>query len=128
VPELLFYPETWLDREFKKAFRKLSAPDRESFETELGDLLEVLQNSRHPMTDPALQRWRPTAYKVRNQRFQAVEYRLRKLTRVIVGFLPPETGPIETLVLLTVTLKHDHPRMQRILEQHRGGIRDALGS
>jgi mRNA-degrading endonuclease RelE of RelBE toxin-antitoxin system len=126
VPELLYYPATWLDRDFKKTWRKLPAREQQRFEEELGDLLEALGHCSHPMTDPVLGRWRPTAYRLRKARFQAAEYRLRGLTRVIVGFLPDPQGCIGAIVLLTVTLKHDHPRILRVLGQHRGEILETL--
>lgn len=128
MPELRFFERTWLDREFQKTFRKLPKKEKERFEEELGDLLEALEQCRHPMTDPALGRWRPTGYRLRRASFPMVEYRLRRLTRVIAGFQPTAEGEIAMILLLCVTLRHDHQRLQRIIEQHQSDLRDELPS
>ena len=126
MPELLFYT-TWLDKHFKKAFRKLTARQQEERREQLAQFLEALQACNHPATDPSLQPWRPTSYQGVT-RIQGdgrlVEYRFPGLMRVIGCYFEEQQPdrPIRQIILLAATLTHDHDRMKRLLRQHRGEI------
>ena len=51
-----------------------------------------------------------------------VEYRLRGLVRVIAKY--PARPDTEDILLLAVTLDHDHERLKSLLRQHRSAIED----
>jgi len=123
VPELRYFEPTWFDRETKKAVRKLSTRDQARFEENLGGLLEALAGCRHPALDPSLARWRPVPYSgvvQLSKGLRLVEYHLTSVSRVIAGYR--ESAEVEQVVLLAVTVRHDHARLKRLLQAHRSGI------
>lgn len=127
MPDLQYFEPTWFDREVKKAVRKLAPRERARFEGDLAGFLETLAVCRHPATDPALAPWRPVPYSGVAQLpvgFHLVEYLLSGLTRVIAGYR--EGSVVEQVVLLAVTVRHDHARLKRLIQAHRREIQDAL--
>jgi hypothetical protein len=125
VPELRYFEPTWFDREAKKAVRKLSPRERARFEEDLASLLETLLGCRHPATDPALAHWRPVPYSGVVQLptgFHLVEYHLSGLARIIAGYR--EGGTVDQVLLLAVTVRHDHARLKRLIQAHRRELTD----
>jgi hypothetical protein len=83
----------------------------------LADLLEAIRRCSHPVTDPCLRAWRPSHYKgvTKIRAGHLVEYRFLPGTmRVIACYFDDE----DRVLLLTATVKHDHDRMQRLIEEH----------
>ncbi|HEX4953239.1 MAG TPA: hypothetical protein VF017_07580 [Thermoanaerobaculia bacterium] len=122
MPELVTFEPTWLDKEFEKAFKRLSVAEKESRMEDLAALMEALKGCRHPITDPDLARWRPGSYSgvLRLQPHQIlIEYRLRGLMRVIACHVRSSAeGVDDRVVLLAATLTHDHDRLKRLVRQH----------
>ncbi len=122
MPELVFFEPTWLDKEFEKAFKRLSADEKEARTEDLAALMEALRSCRHPVTDPSLARFKPGSYSgvIRLQPHQVlIEYRLRGLMRVIACYVrsSDETSD-DKIVLLAATLTHDHDRLKKLVRQH----------
>ena len=117
------FEPTWLDKHFKKAFKKLNARSQRERKAQLIELTEALQNSSHPIQDPKLSRYRRSSYRgvAQIDGGQLVEYRLPGTLRVIVCFFAQGSAAIEEehVVLMTATLNHDHERMKRLIKQHR---------
>jgi hypothetical protein len=120
------FEPTWLDKNFRKALKKLrSAEDREQILAQIEALLDALGQCRHPIQDPNLSRWHPTPYRgLKIPRGNLVEYRFPNLIRVVVCDFPGGVGGSRepTLLLLGVTLHHDHDRLMRLFKQHKKGI------
>ena len=111
------YKPTWLDKNFKKDFQALDGGRRSQCQEDLADLISDLQKCTHPVLDPVLGRWRPSAYKgvVRlDPGCHLVEYRLTGTVRVIACHFDAR----EEILLLTATVRHDHERMKRLLKEH----------
>jgi len=79
----------WNERDFRKAFRELSASEQDERLDELDQLSKALAVCRHPVTDPDLRPWQPSAYHVQKVRIRLYEYRFRYPFRVIAGFIDP---------------------------------------
>lgn len=120
------YPATWLDKHFRKTFEKLAPAEREERVRQLVELTEALKACVHPVRDPRLQPFRPTSYRGVTQipGGQLIEYRFPGTMRVIACYFEAgsEARPSEHVVLMTVTLSHDHDRMKRLIQQHRPGV------
>jgi len=113
------FDPTWKDRAFRKTFEKLSAAERTRQADEITALIELLGRARHPTLDPALQSWRPSAYRVPGVA-GLFEYRGRNLLRIIAQWREPTAEEPEGLVLLiAITLDHDHDRLRRLIESNR---------
>jgi hypothetical protein len=116
---------TWLDRRFQKDFKSLPSQDQQRRRSELAGLIRALGTCAHPSTDPTLRPFRPSSYKgVAKVPGQLIEYRLPGLFRVIVCYFTSDTGSgrEERILLVAATLTHDHERLQRLIQQHRGDI------
>lgn len=120
------FEPTWQDRHFRKALEKLRAEERKQRAGQVAALVKVLRVCANPVTDPALQAWRPSSYRGVIQLKgggQLVEYRFPGVMRVIACCFDSSGEPRRSLVLLlTITLEHDHERMKRLLRQNVGEI------
>lgn len=120
---VLLCDRTWLDRRFKKAFTRLTRQEQDELLTRLSELSAALGMGAHPILDPVIkQRYRPGAYDgvVSLKGAKLVEYRLGSLVRVIAKY-PARQGS-DDILLLAVTLDHDHERLKSLLRQHRSDI------
>lgn len=127
VPRLVrVFEPTWQDRYFRKALEKLTLPEREERAQQVADLVKVLQLCAHPVTDPRLQPWRPGSYRgvAQIRGGYLVEYRFPGVMRVIAccfeGVAEPNLQGL--ILLLTITLDHDHERMKRLIRQSSAEI------
>lgn len=119
--QVLPYKPTWLDKFFRKDLERLPQKDRGVCLQSLEDLLADLKACRHPLQDPLLSRWRPTPYKgVVKLAGHLAEYRLGSTMRVIACYFDDN----ETILLVAVTLKHDHERLKRLLKEHGRSLPD----
>lgn len=110
----------WNEREFRKAFRDLSEAEQEERLGELDQLSQVLAECRHPVTDPALQPWRPSPYSIPKVKIRLFEYRFRYPFRVIAGFIDPgEEDPEGVVLIVAATLSHDHKRLKEVIFRNR---------
>jgi hypothetical protein len=120
------YEPTWLDRDFRKALAKLPPGEQEQRLDQLSQLITRLQVARHPTNDPDLARYHPTGYgsvaKIASG--VLVEYRPPYPMRVVALWLAPPTTSLQerTVLLLTVTLGHDHERMKTLIKRHSGDL------
>jgi hypothetical protein len=113
------YEPTWFDREFRKAFTRLDLSQQAVFEQQLGDLMEALQACRHPILDAALQRFKPTPYRIAlpNPRSKLAEYRLGAKARVIARYVIEEQDVVgDEILLIAVTVDHDHERLVTLVK------------
>lgn len=113
---LFTYTPTWLDREYKKSLKALSEQEQADHEADLSGLLRALQACRHPATDLALQRYRPTAYAGLGVP-GLYEYRLAGLGRVIARCL--DAAPGGDMLLVAITVIHDHERIKRLIDKNK---------
>jgi len=108
---------TWEDHHYTKALKKLNPQQQEECFQELEDLIDDLARCKHPKADPILQRWNPGPY----QRVIKVrDIYCGQTMRVIARFIDPAPGG--EVLLLAVTLNHDHKRMKRLMKKHEGGV------
>jgi hypothetical protein len=120
---VLVFNSTWQDKRFKKTFAKLSPKDQDDLLLRLSGLAAALAATQHPILDPVLkQRFRPGAYDgvVSLRGAKLVEYRLGGLIRVIAKY-PARQGS-DDILLLAITLEHDHDRLKSLLRQHKSAI------
>lgn len=111
---------TWADKDFKKDFKKLPEQHKQRCETALEELITALAACSHPTAEATLQRFRPTAYRVRHKGDGALlEYRLPGTVRVIVCWHEESA----TIVLVAITVRHDHDRLQRLIQAHGGSLK-----
>lgn len=125
---VLLCKTTWQDRRFKKNFTKLASREQDEILTQLRRLSAVLATAAHPILDSLVQmRYRPGAYDgvVSLKGAKLVEYRLRGLVRVIAKY-PARQGS-EDILLVAITLDHDHERLKSLLRQHRAAIEEWEG-
>lgn len=124
-PVHVFEP-LWFDRDFKKSLSSLPQDQQTERLEELRDLALALADCRHPTHDPALARWRPSAYHVPKLSGAVLfEYRCRFPMRVIARWVGPSAAEPEGVVLLVaVTLSHDHRRLRDVLARNRSDLRD----
>lgn len=123
---------TWQDRRYGKDLRRQSPRDREAIEKDLAELLGNLRIAADLATDPSLARFKPTAYRyrglpqLRSPGAQLYEYRLHGLTRVIVCHFVSHAavGGEELVLLLAMTVSHDHERLVRLIREHRSSFDD----
>jgi len=122
---VLLFNTTWQDKRFQKTFTKLNRRDQDDILIRLSQLSAALTATPHPILDPVLkQKFRPGAYDgvVALKGAKLVEYRLGSLIRVIAKY-PARQGS-DDILLLAVTLEHDHERLKSLLRQHRSAIQD----
>jgi hypothetical protein len=120
-----FFEPLWFDRDFKKSLKSLSPAERENRLRELEELANALGLCRHPTHGPELARWRPSAYHVpKLTEIPLYEYRCKFPMRVVAGWLEPsESDPDGAVLLVAVTLSHDHRRLQEIVARNREALR-----
>lgn len=120
------FEPTWQDRSFRKAIEKLNPRERDERAIQVASLVKVLQVCAHPVTDPRLQSWRPSSYRgvIQVKGGYLVEYRFPGVMRVIACcFDGGADAPYQGLVLLlTITLDHDHERMKKLIRQSSADI------
>jgi len=111
------YKPTWLDKQFRRDLEARPQRERQQCLDLIAQLLSDLKECRHPVQDPQMQRWRPTAYggivKLKPGCHLA-EYRLTRTMRVIACYFEGKPD----ILLVTATLTHDHERMKRLLKEH----------
>jgi hypothetical protein len=123
---------TWQDKRYVKELKRQSPRDRKAIEKDLAELLATLRGAADLATDPDLARFKPTAYRyrgvpqLRSPGAQLYEYRLHGLTRVIVCHFVshPAVGGEELVLLLAMTVSHDHERLVRLIREHRSSFDD----
>jgi hypothetical protein len=115
----------WFDHHFKKAFKKLPGPEQKKRLAELANLVEKLADCTHPILDPRLSPWKPSAYhvpKVPHDK-QLCEYRCTFPMRVIAQWIEPcLEDPEGAVLLVAVTLSHDHERLKEIISRNRSSL------
>lgn len=106
---------TWADKDFKKSYKKLSRREKDRYERRVEELIGALSECSHPVSDPALRKFRPTTYHIAYKGEGALlEYHLPGTGRVIVCWIEEESR----IVLVAVTLNHDHDRLRRLIQKH----------
>lgn len=123
---------TWKDRRYQKELRRLSPRDRNAIERDLAELLTAVRTAADLATDPRLARFKPTAYRyrglpqLRSPGARLYEYRLHDLTRVVICHFAshPAVGGEELVLLLAMTVTHDHERLVRLIREHRSEFDD----
>lgn len=120
-PVYPFLP-TWEDRRFKKELSKLSPDAREGVLEEIRALIDALAGCRDPIRDRKLRPYQPSPYRAPGLKNEPrlYEYRLSGVTRVLAAWV--QDG--EAVLMVAVTLSHDHPRLIRLLKQHRSSLMD----
>lgn len=125
MPEIRPFEPTWLDRKFRKDFERLVASEKQRRQAELDSLFTALSACRHPTSDPGLQRWQPGPYRVSGLS-DLYEYRCRYPLRIIVRWIAPsEREPEGVVLLVAITLAHDHERVKLLIERSRREIEEA---
>ncbi len=117
-----FFDLFWPDREFKKSLRNLGDEERNLRLQELAELAQALISCTHPTHDPALAKWRPSAYHVRriSAGIKLCEYRCRFPFRIIVRWIDPsDEDPEGAVLIVAATLNHDHERLADIIFRNR---------
>lgn len=122
---VFYFDKTWKDRQFQKDFSGLrpSPKEQDDFLDELKVLIAALENTPHPATDPTLrQKYKAKSYRgvIALKSGNLIEYSLGNLTRVIAKF-PARTGSADIL-LIVVTIFHEHERIKRLLKLNRSHI------
>jgi hypothetical protein len=125
--EIRTFQPTWKDRQYKKAFNRLPRADKEAVLEELARLIEILPKAKDLALDPDLAQFNPTGYsykgvpRLRSPGARLYEYRLHKLTRVVVCHFASHAALAgeELLLLLAITVSHDHERIANMIRQHR---------
>lgn len=114
---------TWKDKRFAKALKALRPSEKDALADELAELIDRIAVCRHPIREPELKKFRPTPYRLNvGDDFLLAEYRLKsvKLGRVVAAFDRTDS----VVLLLAITLTHDHERIERMLKQHRRHLTD----
>lgn len=122
VRELL---SLWFDHRFKKELGRLPPAEREKRLRELADLSMALAVCKHPTHDPLLAPWKPSAYHVPkvSPEKRLCEYRCSFPMRVIARWIEPcEEDPEGAILLVAVTLSHDHERLKEIISKNRSDL------
>jgi hypothetical protein len=117
---IYFYEPLWLDRDYKKAFGKLTPSEQDERQQELAALITALSNCRHPASDPGLKPWRPASFTM-GKIAHLFEYRCRYPLRVIARCCIPD-GPEAPVLMVCATLAHDFDRIREIVRRHRGEL------
>jgi len=115
----------WFDSHFQKDFKKLPKPQQDQRRRELAELATDLGQCNHPTHDPSLAVWKPSAYHVPKipPSVTLFEYRGKYPLRVIARWIEPsEADPEGAILLVAVTLSHDHKRLKEIIGKHRTGL------
>jgi hypothetical protein len=117
------FPPTWKDRHFQKDFKALPGRRQLDILKTLKALISAVESSRHPATDPLLRQ----TYKVKVYSGVVVlkgatilEYSIGPIERVIAKY--PARGQGGDVLFLAITLSHDHPRIKRLIKEHRAAI------
>ncbi len=121
--DLYICTSTWKDRQFQKAFNKLDEIGRAAFLAQLEQLYRALETTPHPVSDPKLKQAydaKPYGGVVSLRGANLVEYSLGPLARVIAKF--PASPGTNAVLLLVVTLSHDHDRLKSLIKQYRSDI------
>jgi len=114
---------TWKDRQFQRAFGKLPQPEQDAFLRDLATLIAALEHTPHPASDPRLKqafKAKPYGGVVALKGATLIEYSLGRFARVIAKY-PASQGSTDIL-LLAVTLDHDHDQLKALIKQYRAEI------
>ena len=123
MPNRIVQFRTWADREFRSDYKRLPKKDKVLCEERLEALIVALAGCTHPALDPDLQKYRPSAYRVhRKGEGRLLEYRLPGALRVIVCYFEEES----VILLVAVTLTHDHERLRRLIEPSQADYEPVL--
>ena len=118
MPQVLAYEPTWLDKQWTKAFKKLSKRDAERLEDSLVGLIEALKGCSHPTLDPNLSRWNPSPYRAKARaNITWCEYRLgdrQNKARAIMAYDSSDN----TIYLVGRTVIHDHRRITEMVKRY----------
>ncbi len=112
------YEPTWLDKAFRKSYKKLSQKKQDGFMARLKELMEALKICSHPITDATVRRWKPSRYKAGREKGYYVEYRFPGATRVIVYFEIAPDQVVGTATMMVATVNHNHRRMELLIRMH----------
>lgn len=116
---------TWRDSQFQKSFSRLRPAEQDAFLDTLERLRNQLEEAPHPATDPGIrQAFKAKSYAgvVALRGATLIEYSLDKLSRVIAKY--PACEGSDDILLVAVTLCHDHDRLKRIIKASRTEIDD----
>ena len=121
--QVIPFESTWLnaDRHFAKAFEGLSAEGQKDFQKRLAVFILALQQCSHPVLDPRLASLRPTPYPgvAKISGGQLIEYRLdRSSERVVACYFEQRN----VVLLVAVTINHDHERIKTLIKKHKSDI------
>lgn len=117
--------QNWRDRKFQRTFKKLRAAEQAELLAKLADLAKDLATVSHPVVHPVIrQKYRSEAYEgvITLKGSKLVEYRLGRVVRVIAKY--PARPDSDDVLLVAVTLDHDHDRLKALLRQYRSEIQD----
>jgi hypothetical protein len=92
---------------------------------ELAALATALGECSHPTHDQRLAPWRPSAYHVPKvpSHVRLCEYRCTYPLRVIARWIEPsEEEPEGAVLLVAVTLSHDHDRLKEVIGRNRSDL------
>lgn len=110
------HPKTWIDSTTAETFRSWSRPEQQKLFKEIENLRTALKSCTDPLKDPALKRYLPTPYHALIDLDDIYEYHLSGPTRVVARVKP------KWILMLTITLSHDHSLMTMLLKVHQGTI------
>lgn len=122
MPEVLLYPATWSNPEWRRDFNRLSADQKYVITDSLNRLHSALQECSHPISDPNLQEWEPAKFTI--NRTQAgwggewVKYRLSDRDnrgRVIAVYFCDD----DRIYLVDKTITHDTQHLRRAAEKFK---------
>jgi hypothetical protein len=110
------HDQTWIDRTTEDLFRTWPRSEQQRLLKEIEKLFDVLKRCTDPLKDASLKRYRPTLYHGVIDLDDIYEYRLGGQTRVVARIKP------KWVLMLTITLCHDHNLMKMLLKVHQGTI------
>lgn len=106
-------------KEFEKGLKRLQPPQRKKILGLLEQLYNNLETAKNLFFDTEMKKWKPTAYHVLTKDgVQLVELRCNHTTRVIVRHV----GDTDKIILVAITLTHDHVRLKRHIEAVRSEV------
>lgn len=116
--EIRIWDAGWQDRRWSKALKKLPPQERDRLNDALKELTADLASCKHPLLDPALQRWGPTKWHAPGKQKRHgdwYEYRLgdkKNAARVIVC----HDSRDDVIYLVARTAVHDLARIERVVK------------
>ena len=126
--DVYVFDPTWRDRQFSKELAKASEGARSEVDKRLDDLISALKTTPHPASDPKIQQaFRANSYAgvIQLPGSNLIEYRFQEFgnkLRVIAKW--PGCEGDDCVLLLTITISHDHDRMKSLLRLYKSEIKD----